>query len=140
MECPHPHCRKLFASKYNLARHVQVTHQRIRQHFCQFCFKAFASKQNRVLHEYRHQRTDTEQLPAGVVPSGEARSLEIPRLSDMVRTSKDPDLRPFAKVVKVYCWPAKRATPAIPELEKHPNQVETTHLPTLPEVEGRTRG
>mmetsp|Transcript_19940 Transcript_19940/g.36874 ORF Transcript_19940/g.36874 Transcript_19940/m.36874 type:complete len:123 (+) Transcript_19940:2962-3330(+) len=52
--CMHQGCHKQYNSKFNLKRHVETVHFRIRKHECMTCHNKFASKQNLREHEYVH--------------------------------------------------------------------------------------
>ena len=52
--CYYPECGKAFATKFNLRRHINVSHLEIKAHPCPVCQKRFASKQNLKEHMYIH--------------------------------------------------------------------------------------
>ena len=52
--CYYTGCTKTFVSKFNLRRHINVSHLEIRQHACPVCGKRLASKQNVKEHLYTH--------------------------------------------------------------------------------------
>ncbi len=116
MDCPHTGCLKRFSSKYNLDRHYNAQHLKIRPHFCQFCFRSFASKQNRLTHEYRHRTPPAPPIPANARDSQESYETHIVSLTAMLKTCRDPDLRPFAKIVLIYYWPEEENKVSLPAL------------------------
>ena len=105
MNCPYPSCSKRFCSKYSLERHYNAKHLKIRPHFCQFCFRSFASKQNRLTHEYIHRPAALAPLPTQTSRPLEAYFTQIQPLTQLLKASRDSDLRPFASVRKIYYWP-----------------------------------
>ena len=52
--CYYTACGKAFSTKFNLRRHINVSHLDIRAYPCQVCFKNFASKQNLKEHFLIH--------------------------------------------------------------------------------------
>lgn len=52
--CYYPACTKAFSTKFNLRRHVNVSHLSIRAFQCPVCSKHFASKQNLREHGFIH--------------------------------------------------------------------------------------
>lgn len=52
--CMYPECGKEYGSKFNLKRHVQVYHHRIKQVECEVCRKVFRVRQNLIEHSYIH--------------------------------------------------------------------------------------
>ena len=118
MECPHPGCTKRLSSKYNLTRHIKVLHQGIRQYFCRFCFRAFASKQNQHSHEYIHRTPEVEPIPPEARPPLEPYETQGGVLSELVKTSRNPDLRPFAKIRRIYYWPKDACKEVLPKLHQ----------------------
>ena len=128
MDCPHPGCHKHFSTKYNLARHEKVQHQGIRPFICQYCFKAFASKQNRLSHEYVHRTEPAEPIPPEVKAAIGPYETHGVLLTDLVKRCRDPDLRPFSKVLMIYYWPQKRCKKLLPALSPASTEV-TDPLP-----------
>ena len=61
--CYYPDCPKGFVSKFNLRRHINVAHLRIRAHECPVCQKKMASKQNVKEHLYIHTGEKPFQCP-----------------------------------------------------------------------------
>ncbi len=49
-----PGCEKAYSTRYNLKRHVETIHQKMKKHQCSECMRWFASKQNLVEHIYTH--------------------------------------------------------------------------------------
>lgn len=131
MDCPHASCSKHFGSKYSLERHYKVQHLKIRPHYCQFCFRSFASKQNRLTHEYLHRTPLPEPLPPQLQVPLQPYTTDIEPLTSLVKISGDPDLRPFAKVVKVYYWPEGGHKTQLPALLPLPQKTSES-LPKLP--------
>lgn len=43
--CLYQHCTKYFTTKFNLRRHIELTHFQLKDYMCSLCSKAFASKQ-----------------------------------------------------------------------------------------------
>ena len=52
--CYYPQCSKTFSTRFNLRRHVNVSHLEIRAFICEVCKKTFASKQNLREHGFIH--------------------------------------------------------------------------------------
>ena len=52
--CMIPGCDKAYSSRFNLKRHVETIHQKMKKHQCSECMRWFASKQNLVEHIYTH--------------------------------------------------------------------------------------
>jgi len=52
--CYYDRCTRTYSSKYNLRRHVNCTHLRIRSFACEKCGKKFTSKQSLKEHFYIH--------------------------------------------------------------------------------------
>jgi hypothetical protein len=52
--CYYENCPRTYSSKYNLRRHVNSTHLRIRCFTCERCSKKFTSKQSLKEHFYIH--------------------------------------------------------------------------------------
>lgn len=52
--CYYPTCAKTFSTKFNLRRHINVSHLDIRAYPCEVCQKNFASKQNLKEHSFIH--------------------------------------------------------------------------------------
>ena len=52
--CYYPACGKTFSTKFNLRRHINVSHLDIRAYSCEVCQKHFASKQNLKEHFFIH--------------------------------------------------------------------------------------
>mmetsp|Transcript_836 Transcript_836/g.1900 ORF Transcript_836/g.1900 Transcript_836/m.1900 type:complete len:159 (+) Transcript_836:492-968(+) len=52
--CYYDRCTRTYSSKYNLRRHVNSTHLRIRSFTCEKCDKKFTSKQSLKEHFYIH--------------------------------------------------------------------------------------
>jgi hypothetical protein len=130
MNCPQAGCLKHFSSKYNLDRHFNAQHLKIRPHFCQFCFRSFASKQNRLTHEYRHRSPPEAPIPVNARDPQESYETRIESLTAMLKTCRDPDLRPYAKIVKVYYWPDEGNKVSLPALLTQTTE-RTVDLPKL---------
>lgn len=136
MECPRPNCKRVFSTKYNLARHELTQHQKVHNHYCQFCFRAFSSKQNRLTHEYRHRTPLLEAVPDGV-RAAERYETSIPQLTGLLSWCTDPDLRPFSRVVRIYYWPVARAAPVLPALSPVSAQEPGALLPRRSDLENK---
>ena len=52
--CMAPNCSKTYSAKFNLKRHVDTQHLRVRHFVCEHCQHEFASKQNLEEHLYLH--------------------------------------------------------------------------------------
>ncbi|CAG9323187.1 unnamed protein product [Blepharisma stoltei] len=102
--CPYSECKKRLSSKYNLKRHVECCHRKIRRFECDICYKKFSSSQNLKEHLFLHENSTQEvlNLPENFVPE---REINIPALTNLILWSYDPDLRPFIKVTRVYPYP-----------------------------------
>lgn len=107
--CKYPECSRVLSSKYNLNRHVETFHLKLKKFRCQICFKSLSSSQNLKEHMHLHRNTDfSPELPRS---SHVVRDLEIPKLTELVDKSMDADLRPFMKINRVYlCTPDLMAT------------------------------
>lgn len=125
--CTYPGCTKQFASLPNCRRHVKTCHLGIKRHECEFCFARFSSRQNLTLHLYRHQR-QTMQVPADALAEGSVE--EIPRLTSMVERTKDPDLRPFSKVIRIYPYPVTQERTKLPKISKRRQTQGSSALPS----------
>jgi uncharacterized Zn-finger protein len=101
--CPFPECSKQLCSKYNLRRHVENHHKRIRRFECEICFKKFSSAQNLKEHSFLHITRVEEPLeqPCEV----ETPEIQIPKLTDLLMTSSDLRLRPYLKINRLYLFP-----------------------------------
>jgi len=66
--CYYPDCAKTFSSKFNLRRHVNVSHLSIKAFLCEICGKSFASKQNVKEHRFIH--TGEKPFHCGVTGCG----------------------------------------------------------------------
>jgi len=58
-KCKYPACLRIYASRYNLNRHVTYSHPGFHQFRCQTCLKVLSSKQNFRQHLMLH----TGELP-----------------------------------------------------------------------------
>ena len=98
--CKYPQCSKVLSSKYNLTRHIETCHLKLKKFRCEICFKSLSSAQNLREHMYLHRNTPTDLPPPDSIQI--ARDLEIPKLTDLLNNSLDVDLRPFMKIDRVY--------------------------------------
>lgn len=102
-QCTIEGCFKLFNSKYNLKRHIESCHKGIRKYECPICFKRFSSKHNKVEHsKLEHSYSWTSEKDISSTVTVENYRISIPNLSFLVNNSKDPQLRPFSKVQRIY--------------------------------------
>lgn len=53
-KCYYDYCSRIFNSKYNLQRHINSKHLRIKGFACNICRKQVASRQNLIEHEFTH--------------------------------------------------------------------------------------
>ena len=53
-QCYYEECGKTFVTRFNLRRHVNVSHLAIKAFTCEICSKHFASKQNVKEHRFIH--------------------------------------------------------------------------------------
>ena len=99
--CSFAHCQKCFSTRFNLKRHEDAFHLRLRPFTCPECFRDFASKQNLAEHGFIHRRYG---VVLGNIPSGleVCRDIQIPKLTDMVKMTDDIDLRPGIVVRRIY--------------------------------------
>ena len=101
--CPFSECSKQLCSKYNLRRHIENHHKRIRRFECEICFKKFSSAQNLKEHSFLHiSKVEDEEV---VASSGLKEMINIPKLTDLLNTSQDFRLRPYLKVNRLYLFP-----------------------------------
>jgi len=52
--CYYPECQKNYPTKYNLHRHINVSHLLIRKYECKECYGRFTCKQNLRDHQLIH--------------------------------------------------------------------------------------
>lgn len=52
--CYYDYCNRKFNSKYNLQRHINSKHLKIKSFTCNICDKQVASRQNLIEHEFTH--------------------------------------------------------------------------------------
>ncbi|CAG9327663.1 unnamed protein product [Blepharisma stoltei] len=100
--CTYPECKKRLSSKYNLKRHIECCHKKIRRFECMVCFKKFSSAQNLKEHMFLHddiQQQEQIKMPENYVPD---RNIGVPKLTDLVFLSIDPEIRPLMKVIRLY--------------------------------------
>lgn len=53
-QCKYPSCDKSYSSKYNLRRHIESNHSKVKRFRCRICGKYLSSKQNLQEHLYTH--------------------------------------------------------------------------------------
>jgi uncharacterized Zn-finger protein len=53
--CMYPACGSEYSSKYNLKRHVESVHLKVKKFSCSICKNLFSSKQSLKEHYYKHQ-------------------------------------------------------------------------------------
>ena len=118
-------------------REIRAVHDNVRPHVCQFCFKAFHSKQNRLCHEFTHRSP----VPVPILNrggyTGKREETAVPRLTDLLVRCKDTGLRPYCKVVMVYMWPFPSGDDVILPALKGGKGGEQGKLPGFGEVEGK---
>ncbi|CAG9328903.1 unnamed protein product [Blepharisma stoltei] len=56
-KCYYLNCTKAYKTKYNLRRHINAIHLKIRNFVCSICSKTFACKQNLNEHELLHNKS-----------------------------------------------------------------------------------
>ena len=56
--CYYSRCSKSYRTKYNLRRHINSNHLKIKEFICVYCSKLFACKQNLTGHEKLHLKYD----------------------------------------------------------------------------------
>ena len=101
--CPFSECSKQLCSKYNLRRHIENHHNRVRRFECEVCFKKFSSAQNLKEHSFLHiSQMDPDTIE---ISSGPVEKIEIPKLTDLLNTSQDLSLRPYLKLNRLYLFP-----------------------------------
>jgi len=103
--CPYDDCNKSLSSKFNLQRHIDTCHLRIKRFECEVCFKRFASKQNLREHEFIHGEGASDDSIVPELLTGLREAIEIPRLSDLLSYSNDPMFRPYLHVNRIYPYP-----------------------------------
>ena len=122
-KCTFPGCPKLLSSKYNLKMHIDYCHRGVRPHECSICFKRFSSKQNRLEHtKMEHSYSLSQQENLRLTSSSPEGEIRIPNLSKLIMRSLDPDLRPFAKVEKIYLFPEEIDEMDLPEIRAEKDQ------------------
>lgn len=52
--CIFNECGKSFRTKFNLKRHIETTHIKLKKFKCDVCSKLYSSKQNLIEHRYLH--------------------------------------------------------------------------------------
>ena len=78
--CRYPNCKKTYASSFTLRRHLQTFHYRIGRFQCSQCPKSYAYPHTLRNHTQKHEiQMNLE---------------SIPKLTNLLRFSQDPDLRP----------------------------------------------
>lgn len=87
--CPYPVCSKLFSNCYNLKKHINSHHLKLKPFKCSYCDKVFGYKHSMLHHQYTHEQVEKPQY------SGSVESLD---LCKMLEVSKDPDLCPYARM------------------------------------------
>ena len=97
--CPYPDCQKPFSNCYNLKKHINSHHLKIKPFKCSFCSKSFGYKHSMLHHQVSHEQAEREKY------TGEVQVLD---LCTLLNKSKDPELCPFAKI-KVKRMKRKRA-------------------------------
>jgi len=128
VQCEYAGCSRSFASTHNLRRHVSATHLGIRRFECDTCYASFSSKQNLNVHKFRHRRTaNWAEIPEGTHGEGEVEG--IPKLTELLKTTKDADLRPYSKVLRVYAFPPSQDRPCLPKISNHPQAVQSLPPP-----------
>ena len=98
--CQYPECRKTLSSKSNLTRHVRSCHLKIKRFRCDICFKWLSSSQNLKKHMFLHNNMKNEAIMPGTVAL--SRDIEVPKLTELLQFTTDPDLRPLLKVEKIF--------------------------------------
>jgi hypothetical protein len=120
--CDYPNCTKLLSSKYNLKRHIESCHFGVRPYECSVCFKKFSSKQNKREHmRLHHSSTHLEpiQVPPG---TNMHREMSVPKLTEFLVHSDDPDIRPLSKVERVYLYPEALFSYSLPPVKSERQQ------------------
>lgn len=87
-KCPFPECLKSFSNCYNLKKHINSHHLKIKPFKCSFCSKTFGYKHSMLHHQVSHELAEKEKYTGTVL------SLD---LCDLLLLCKDTDLRPFAR-------------------------------------------
>jgi hypothetical protein len=72
---------------------------------CQVCFKKFSSKQNKREHiRLKHTYSSGQKHIPLISQNKKTSDLLIPKLSTLVLSSSDPDIRPFTRIQKIYLF------------------------------------
>ena len=117
LQCTIEGCYRLFTSKYNLKRHIESCHDGVRKHECGICFKRFSSRHNREEHiklEHSYSWSSNDEIKAGI-PT-EDYNFEVPKLTFLTRRCKDPHLRPFSKIEKIYMTVKQKKDKKLPHI------------------------
>ena len=101
--CKISDCGKILSSKYNLNRHIETFHNGIRPYECEICYRRFSTKYSKREHvRLEHSYSITLSMPSNQHESHSTNLIQIPSLSSMLMASLDPDLRPLAKVNRIF--------------------------------------
>lgn len=68
-------------------------------------------------------------VPAGIQSIGKVET--IPKLTELVEQTKDPELRPFTKVLRIYPFPATQEKRRLPKINKRRQTQSAVQLPWL---------
>ncbi|CAG9331343.1 unnamed protein product [Blepharisma stoltei] len=76
-KCYYTNCTKSYRTKYNLRRHINAIHLKIRNFVCAECSKTFACKQNLNEHELLHRKdAKSSKHERTIIKNPQAKSIE----------------------------------------------------------------
>jgi len=121
--CPLSGCGKALSCKYRLKTHIERFHQNIRKYECSECFKMFKSRDN--LHDHMSKHPKPLEIDMAEVRRMRAQGLissvviEIPKLTELVALTSDPDLRPFTVIRRIYPYPLDQGRVTLPTINRN---------------------
>jgi uncharacterized Zn-finger protein len=140
--CYYEDCRRVFATKFNLRRHVNSAHLDIRDFCCRHCDNTFSSKQNLIEHEFIH--TDLKPYLCPVPLCGlsfrqasqfsvHKRSHNCKKGKKKAHTSSENCIKEYLDSVNLYIDQATDDLVTLPKIEQG-RQAGDTKLPIMPQL------